>query len=108
MKQKVRNYLIKNTPKTLTTIEDGEYGELSKITEEYYELVDAIEQKNKVLTFIEACDLADAALKYQFKQFNVPSLATLLVIYLRRLYKPFRNATYRYAGLSKDYFNIKE
>lgn len=107
MKQKVREYLIKNTPKTLTSIEDGTPGEFSKIREEYHELQDAIDQKLKVLTFIEGCDVVDATMKFQFKQFKVPSILVLVVVYLRRAYKPVRDFIYHWAGLNKEFFNIK-
>lgn len=107
MKQRVREYLIKNTPMTLTSIEDGTPGEFSKVREEYHELKDAIDQNLKVLTFIEGCDVVDATMKFQFKQFKVPSFIVLLVVYLRRLYKPFRDAVYHWAGLNKEFFNIK-
>lgn len=105
MRTKVREYLMKNTPKTLTPIEDGIAGELSKVTEEYHELVDAMAQENRALSFVEGCDLVDATLKLQFNKFKVPSVVVLLCIYLRRVYKPFRNLVYIWAGLNKNDFN---
>ena len=108
MKKKIRAYLIKNTPKSLTTIPDGEVGHLSKIDEEYLELKDAILQKNNMLTYIEACDLASACLFFNSKQFKIPSIITVFVIYARLLYKPFRNRLYAFCGLNKDFFNTKD
>tara|TARA_R110000737_G_scaffold326329_2_gene339987 strand:- start:174 stop:524 length:351 start_codon:yes stop_codon:yes gene_type:complete len=108
MRLEIRNYLIKNTPKSLTPMPDGVLGEFSKIEEEYLELNDAIEQNNKMLTFIEACDLADACMEYNFNKFKVPSFLMLFIMLTRRLYKPFRNRLYTWCGLDKDYFNNTE
>ncbi len=41
-------------------ISKGQYGQVSKIKEEYEELMDAVEQKNKVMTFNEMADLVGA------------------------------------------------
>ncbi len=41
----------------LTTIPKGVLGEVSKIQEEYLELMDAYSQNNKVLEICELCDL---------------------------------------------------
>lgn len=103
----VRAYLLKNTPKTLITIEDGTPGEFTKITEEYLELEDAINQKNRALTFIEGLDLLDSTFKFEWKQFRIPLIVAVVIIYLRRLYKPLRNRTYQFAGLDKEDFNTK-
>lgn len=92
---------MKNTPKSLTPIKDGEMGKFSKIREEYLELKDAIKQKNKKLTFIESCDLINATLQFTW----VPSPVVILIVYLRRLYKPIRDRIYDYAGLKKSDFN---
>jgi phosphoribosyl-ATP pyrophosphohydrolase len=44
----------------LTEIERGEYGEFSKIREEFLEAEDAIEQGNKVMLLVELADLIGA------------------------------------------------
>ena len=105
MKKAIRNYLLRNTPESLVPIEDGVLGEASKIDEEYHEFIDAINQQLKTLQFIEACDLAEACFQYNFKQFKVPSLIMINIIYLRRLYKPIRNRIYTWCGLCKEDFN---
>lgn len=105
MRQKVRAYLLKNTPKTLKPIVDGKSGELSKVHEEYEELVDAWNQNLKPLAFIEGCDLVDATLKLQWNKFKVPAVGILAIVFLRRLYKPIRNRIYDFAGLDKEDFN---
>lgn len=105
MRQKVRTYLIANTPKTLTKIKDGKSGELSKISEEYNELLDAYKQNLNMLTFIESLDLIDAVIRFQFRKFNIIAPITYFLIIIRRLYKPIRNKVYTYAGLSKEDFN---
>jgi len=103
--KKIRDYLLKHTPPTLTEIPDGVEGQFCKINEEFLELKDAIAQRNRPLTFIEACDVIDSTAKFQFKQFTVPLPAVVALIYLRRVYKPFRNMLYRSVGLSKSDFN---
>ena len=105
MRAIVRAYLLKNTPKTMKPIVDGTSGELSKVEEEYEELRDAWDQNLKPPAFIDGCDLVDATLKLQWNKFKVPAPLILVVIYLRRLYKPIRNRIYDYAGLNKEDFN---
>jgi len=41
-------------------IKKGTYGALSKITEEYQELLDAVKQRNTLMTLIELSDLLGA------------------------------------------------
>lgn len=48
----------------LTNIKKGIYGERSKITEEYDELLDALIQNNKILILTECADLLGAACGY--------------------------------------------
>jgi hypothetical protein len=48
-------------------ITKGELGEFSKIQEEFEELKDAFEQKNKVLELCELCDLLGAIEAYAAK-----------------------------------------
>ena len=43
-----------------TEIEKGVYGHFSKIKEEFQELQDAVEQKDKILTLVELSDLIGA------------------------------------------------
>lgn len=51
-------------------IPKGELGEFSKISEEYLELFDAVEQDNKILEICELCDLVGAIEAYANK-FNL-------------------------------------
>lgn len=104
-KSKLRVYLETNTPRSSLPIHDGVRGEFSKVSEEYLELADAIQQQNRSLTFIEGCDLVDAVVRFQAKQFWVPAPVVLALVYLRRLYKPIRNRVYDYVGLDKEFFN---
>ena len=48
----------------------GTLGEFSKISEEYLELFDAVEQDNKILEICELCDLVGAIEAYANK-FNL-------------------------------------
>lgn len=48
-------------------IEKGTLGELSKIKEEFEELIDANEQKNNILEICELCDLLGAIEAYAKK-----------------------------------------
>ena len=51
-------------------IPKGTLGEFSKISEEYLELFDAVEQDNKILEICEMCDLVGAIEAYANK-FNL-------------------------------------
>jgi len=51
----------------LKQIEKGNLGEISKIREEFEELMDANEQKNPVLEICELCDLLGAIEAYAKK-----------------------------------------
>ena len=48
-------------------IPKGVLGEFSKISEEYLELFDAVEQNNKILEICEMCDLVGAIEAYANK-----------------------------------------
>lgn len=52
-------------------IEKGNFGEFSKIEEEFQELKDANEQKCKVLEICEICDLIGAIDGYAKKKYNL-------------------------------------
>ena len=107
--QAVRSYLLRNTPKSSKFIPlDGVRGKFSKVTEEYQELKDALTTGNRPLAFLEGCDLVDATLRLQAKEFMVPGFAVMAAVYLRRIYKPLRNRMYEYAGLDKEDFNAAE
>lgn len=105
MRSKIRTYLLENTPKTESDIPDGTRGELSKIIEEYHELMDADSQELSRLTLIESLDLMDAVIAFQFRRFKLIFLVSYVLILARRIYKPIRNLVYDYAGLGKDDFN---
>jgi len=62
----------------LTEIPKGEFGEASKITEEYLEFIDAIEQNNHVMSLIELSDLIGAIEEYS-KKWNI-SLYDLIIM----------------------------
>lgn len=51
-------------------IEKGEIGEISKITEEYEELIDAYFQSDKIMIICELSDLVGAIEEYA-KKFNL-------------------------------------
>lgn len=59
-------------------IEKGELGEFSKIKEEFYELSDALLQKDKVLQICELTDLIEAIEFFSEKQFGL-TLQDLIV-----------------------------
>lgn len=51
-------------------IKKGTYGEISKITEEYEELLDAVEQENKIMILAELSDLMGAINQYLKNHYN--------------------------------------
>lgn len=51
-------------------IKKGTYGEISKVTEEYEELLDAVEQDNKVMMLVEVSDLLGAIQEFINVQFK--------------------------------------
>ena len=51
-------------------IKKGVFGEYSKVREEFEELTDAVEQKNKILIICELADLVGAIEEYT-KSFNL-------------------------------------
>ena len=64
MKQVQAGYHRREIPK-------GELGEFSKITEEFTELYDAVEQQNSVLELCEMADLIGAIKHYSEKHYNI-------------------------------------
>ena len=52
-------------------ITKGTLGEISKVWEEYYELVDAIEQHVNIMCLCELCDLVGAVDEYIFQYTNI-------------------------------------
>ena len=52
-------------------IPQGEYGELSKIIEEYHELMDAAEQNNTILILCELADLVGAIEGYTESNYDI-------------------------------------
>ena len=52
-------------------IEKGKLGNFSKIREEYEELLDAFEQKDKILQLCEMSDLIGAIEAYASEKFNI-------------------------------------
>jgi hypothetical protein len=65
----------------------------------------AIAQARPVLSFIEGCDLIDATLRFHAKNYRAICPVVLLIVYVRRGYKPLRNFVYDLAGLKKRDFN---
>ncbi len=53
-----------------TEIKKGEYGEFSKIREEFEELTDAVEQNAKILQLCEIADLLGAIEAYTLNKFG--------------------------------------
>jgi len=49
----------------------GTYGELSKITEEHEELLDAAQQGNRIMVLCELCDMVGAIEAYAQKHHNI-------------------------------------
>ena len=64
MKQVQTGYHRREIPK-------GELGEFSKITEEFTELYDAVEQQNSVLELCEMADLIGAIKHYSENHYNI-------------------------------------
>ena len=61
-------------------IKRGKYGEVSKIQEELDELIDALEQNNKVMAMSELSDLygaIDGYMQKHFPDFNMQHLAIM-------------------------------
>ena len=54
-----------------TIINKGTVGEFSKISEEYLELKDAVEQDCKILILNELCDLVGSVEMYVEQKFNM-------------------------------------
>lgn len=54
----------------LSEIPKGVVGEFSKIEEEFYELKDALEQGNKVMSLVELSDLIGAIKLYLEKEYG--------------------------------------
>jgi phosphoribosyl-ATP pyrophosphohydrolase len=61
---KIMGYHRRKIPK-------GKLGEASKITEEYQEMLDGLEQGNKVLVICELADMLGAIEAYALKTFNL-------------------------------------
>lgn len=57
----------------------GTFGEISKITEEYEELLDAEQQNNTIMILCELCDIIGAIEAYATKQHNI-SLEDLIIM----------------------------
>ncbi len=54
-----------------TEIEKGVLGQVSKITEEYKEFMDAVEQDNSIMELIELSDLLGAIESYTEYFYNI-------------------------------------
>ena len=63
----------------LREIKRGEFGEVSKITEEYDEFIESLEQKNPVMALVELSDLIGAIEGYAKRHHNI-SLEDLLAL----------------------------
>lgn len=53
-----------------SNIMKGSFGEVTKITEEYLEFIDAVEQESKVMQLVELSDLLGAIEEY-LKKYNL-------------------------------------
>lgn len=63
----------------IRNIERGEFGEASKIREEFEEFEDSMEQDNPVMGLVELADMIGAIEAFTLKHYNV-SLDDLLVM----------------------------
>lgn len=55
----------------LREIPRGEYGEVSKIKEEYEEFLESLEQSNPIMALVELSDLIGAIEGYAKKHYNI-------------------------------------
>ena len=55
----------------LKEIEKGEYGQFSKVQEEFNELLDAREQKSSIMELVELSDLYGAIESYIENKYNI-------------------------------------
>jgi hypothetical protein len=55
----------------LRDIKRGQFGEASKITEEYDEFIESLEQKNPIMALVELSDLIGAIEGYASRHFNI-------------------------------------
>ena len=60
-------------------IAKGTFGEISKITEEHEELLDAVQQNNTIMVLCELCDMIGAIEAYASKHHNI-SLAEIITM----------------------------
>ena len=63
----------------LRDIPRGAFGEVSKITEEYEEFLESLEQKNPIMAMVELSDLIGAIEGYAEKHFKI-SLEDILAL----------------------------
>ena len=63
----------------LREIKRGEFGEVSKITEEYEEFIESLEQKNPIMALVELSDLIGAIEGYALRYHNI-SLEEILAL----------------------------
>lgn len=64
----------------LSKIPHGELGQFSKITEEYFECLDSLEQESKIMLLVELSDLIGAIELYLEKNFSGFSLQDLIIM----------------------------
>ena len=64
----------------LNEIPRGVFGEISKIDEELCELVDAVQQGNKIMTLCELSDIVGAIEGFLEKQHPTITLADLIIM----------------------------
>lgn len=63
----------------LRKIKKGELGKFSKVTEEYEEALDAIDQNNHVMLLVELSDMLGAIEAFTLKEYNL-KLKDLIVM----------------------------
>lgn len=71
--------------KTLTV--QGKAGTITKVSEEYEELMDAHSQEKPLFCIIESADIINALGQFTFWQYRVPLIFVVLLCYLRKPYK---------------------
>lgn len=72
--------ILNNVGYHLNYIKRGEFGEVSKIEEEVRELLDSIEQNNKIMALVELSDIIGAIKGYLVKHHPCFSLEDLVIM----------------------------
>jgi hypothetical protein len=74
----------------------GVEGDVSKIVEEFTEMIDTTNQNKSLFTIVEAADLITTVGAFTWKGYKVPFLFIVLFAYLRKPYKWVRDPILRW------------